>query len=156
MGIPQRPERVFYFSGIVHNRGWQSFYFSCWSEKIKPNSAVPTLAIKRKPISNFQANTNPPLVWLISLNDNNINDSLVNGAGIFQNKSLSVAGRSCWVSQLFMDETCEIIKPAASKTHASSLLRGKPKCRSEDRHPRKNCFRMLLDHAFSWPLTLRR
>lgn len=63
---------------------------------MKPNRANTMMVTKRKPISNFQPNTYPPLVCLIRLSDNNINDSLVNLCGgspvisTFHSKPLSV------------------------------------------------------------------
>lgn len=50
---------------------------------MKPKSAKPMIVTKRKPMSNFQPNTRPPQVRLISLRYNNIHDSQVNRCGFF-------------------------------------------------------------------------
>ena len=57
---------------------------------MKPKSANPMMVTKRKPMSNFQPNTLPPSVCLISLINNNIHDALVNRCGCFSEQAVSV------------------------------------------------------------------
>ena len=78
------------------------FHLSCCSEKTKPNKASPTMATKRKPISNFQPNTFPPVVHLMIPKYINNNDQVVNWLGHFFIKSENCAFVRCLLCSHFI------------------------------------------------------